>query len=85
MGAEHWRFQVPLRLRSLFLWAQPDQELHDELRDHVERKTEGYVAVFAGGTQPDMRFQSLVAFDPPSQNPLASFITPRQSRDIFMV
>lgn len=23
-----------------------------------------------GGTQPDMRFQSLVAFDPPSQNPV---------------
>lgn len=29
-----------------------------------------------GGTQPDMRFQSLVAFDPPSQNPLASSVTP---------
>lgn len=38
-----------MRLRSLFLWAQADQELDDELRDHVERKTEEYVAVFGGG------------------------------------
>lgn len=49
MGAQHWRFTIPLRLRSLFLWAQADQELDDELRDHVERKTEEYVAVFGGG------------------------------------
>jgi putative ABC transport system permease protein len=28
----------------LFRWAQADQELDDELRDHLERKTEEYVA-----------------------------------------
>src|SRR5207244_9973185 len=27
-----------------FRWAQADQELDDELRDHLERKTEEYVA-----------------------------------------
>ena len=44
MRPEHWVFTIPLRLRSLFRWAQADQELDDELRDHVQRKTEEYVA-----------------------------------------
>ena len=44
MRPEHWLFTIPLRLRSLFRWAQADQELDDELRDHLERKTKEYVA-----------------------------------------
>src|SRR5438128_8055735 len=44
MRPEHWLFTIPLRLRSLFRWAQADEELDDELRDHLERKTEEYVA-----------------------------------------
>src|SRR5256884_4322018 len=44
MRPEHWLFTIPLRLRSLFGWAQADQELDDELRDHLDRKTEEYVA-----------------------------------------
>src|SRR5881392_446124 len=44
MRPEHWLFTIPLRLRSVFRWAQADQELDDELRDHLERKTEEYVA-----------------------------------------
>jgi predicted permease len=44
MRPEHWLFTIPLRLRSLFRWAQADQELDDELRDYLERKTEEYVA-----------------------------------------
>jgi len=44
MRPEHWLYTIPLRLRSLFRWAQADQELEDELRDHLERKTEEYVA-----------------------------------------
>lgn len=44
MGEEHWLFTIPLRLRSLFRRAQVDQELDDELRDHLERKTEEYIA-----------------------------------------
>jgi putative ABC transport system permease protein len=44
MGPEHWLFTIPLRLRSLFRRAQADQELDDELRDHLERKTEEYAA-----------------------------------------
>src|SRR5213078_2036570 len=44
MRPEHWLYTVPLRLRSLFRRAQTDRELDDELRDHLERKTEEYVA-----------------------------------------
>jgi hypothetical protein len=44
MRPKHWIYTIPLRLRSLFRWAQADQELDDELRDHLERKTEEYVA-----------------------------------------
>ena len=44
MRPEHWLCSISLRLRSLFRWAQADQELDDELRDHLERKTEEYVA-----------------------------------------
>lgn len=44
MQPEHWLFTIPLRLRSLFRRTQVDQELDDELRDHLERKTDDYVA-----------------------------------------
>ena len=44
MRSEHWVFTIPLRLRSLFRWAQADLELDEELRDHLERKTQQYVA-----------------------------------------
>ena len=44
MRPENWLFTIPLRLRSLFRRAEADQELDDELRDHLERKTEECVA-----------------------------------------
>src|SRR5881398_1657512 len=44
MRPEHWLYTIRLRLRSLFRWAQADQELDDELREHLNRKTEEYVA-----------------------------------------
>lgn len=44
MRPEHWLFTIPLRLRSLFRRARADQELDDELRDHLERATEQYIA-----------------------------------------
>jgi putative ABC transport system permease protein len=53
MQPEHWLYTIPLRLRSLFRWAQADQELDDELREHLERKTEEYVA--KGMTQEEAR------------------------------
>lgn len=44
MRPEHWMYTVPLRLRSLFRRRQAHQELDDELRDHVERRAEEYIA-----------------------------------------
>src|SRR5690349_13778246 len=44
MRPEHWLYTIPLRLRSLFRRAEADQELDDELRDHLERATEEYIA-----------------------------------------
>ncbi len=51
MRPEHWLYTIPLRLRSLLRWAQADQQLDEELHDHLERKTEEYVA--QGMTQED--------------------------------
>ena len=53
MRPERWLYTVPLRLRSLFRRAQADQELQDELREHLDRKTEEYVA--QGMTQEEAR------------------------------
>jgi hypothetical protein len=44
MRPEHWVYTIPLRLRSLLRRRRADQELDDELRDHLERKAEEYVA-----------------------------------------
>ena len=44
MRPEYWLYTIPLRLRSLFRRRQADRELEDELRDHLERQTEEYVA-----------------------------------------
>jgi len=44
MKPEHWQYTIPLRLRSLFRRTATDQELDEELWDHVQRKTEQYVA-----------------------------------------
>lgn len=44
MRPEHWVYTIPLRLRSLLRRRQADLELDDELRDHVEQKTEEYIA-----------------------------------------
>src|SRR5256886_15539990 len=44
MRPEHWIYTIPLQLRSLVRWPKADQELDDELRDHLDLKTEQYVA-----------------------------------------
>src|SRR5947199_7302883 len=61
MRPEHWLYTIPLRLRSLFRWAQADQELDEELRDHLERKTEEYVA--KGMTQEEARRRARLDLD----------------------
>jgi len=44
MRPEHWLYTIPLRLRSLFRRKQADQELDDEMSDHVELRSEEYVS-----------------------------------------
>jgi predicted permease len=44
MRPEHWIYTLPLRLRSLFRRAAADHELDEELRDHVEEKTQQHIA-----------------------------------------
>ena len=44
MSFEKWRYALPLRLRSLFGRNRVETELHEELQDHLERKTHEYVA-----------------------------------------
>src|SRR5213592_2845133 len=61
MRPEHWLYTIPLRLRSLFRWAQADQELDEELRDHLERKTQEYVA--KGMTQEEARRRARLDMD----------------------
>ena len=58
MSSEHWLYTIRLRLRSLFRRSQLDRELDDELRDHVERKTELYVA--EGIAFPEARRRALL-------------------------
>jgi putative ABC transport system permease protein len=43
MRLEHWRYIVPLRLRSLLRREQVERELDDELRYHVDRRIDEYI------------------------------------------
>ena len=61
MRPEHWLYTIPLRLRSLFRRPQADQELDDELCDHLERKTEEYLA--HGMTQEDAHRRARLDLD----------------------
>src|SRR5271163_556451 len=44
MRPKHWIYTLPLRLRSLFRRQAADQELDEELRYHLEQKTQQYIA-----------------------------------------
>jgi hypothetical protein len=44
MDPERWRHALALRWRSIFGRARADQDLHDELQDHLERQIEASVA-----------------------------------------
>jgi predicted permease len=61
MRPEHWLYTIPLRVRSLFRRTQTDQELDDELRDHLERKTAEYVA--QGMTQEEAQRRARIELD----------------------
>lgn len=61
MRLEHWFYTVPLRWRSLFRRRDVEQELDEELRDHLERKTEEYIA--QGLPPEEARYAALRAMD----------------------
>ena len=61
MRPKYWLYTIPPRLRSLLRRAQADQELDDELRDHLERKTEEYLA--HGMTQEDAHRRARLDLD----------------------
>jgi macrolide transport system ATP-binding/permease protein len=50
MGFEQWFYAVPLRLRSLFRRKQMDEELKQEIRDHLEQQIKENLA---RGMSPD--------------------------------
>ena len=60
MRIERWLYTLPLRVRSLFHRDQVEQELDDEIRDHIERQTAANVV--AGMTQGDARAAALRTF-----------------------
>ena len=44
MRPQRWIYKLSLRLRSLFHRREADRELDDELRYHLEEKTQQYIA-----------------------------------------
>ncbi len=44
MNIEQWLYSLPVRLRSFFLANQVDQEMQEELREHLERQVSENVA-----------------------------------------
>jgi predicted permease len=61
MRLEHWFYTVPLRWRSLFRRREVEQELDEELRNHLERKTEEYIA--KGLSPEEARYAALRAME----------------------
>lgn len=59
MRIEHWIYEIPLRLRSLFRRTQVERDLDDELQYHVERQTEELMA--RGFTRSEARRAALRA------------------------
>jgi putative ABC transport system permease protein len=60
MGLLRWLHTIPLRLRSLFRRGQVEQELSDELADHLERETAERIR--RGATPAEARREALIAF-----------------------
>src|SRR5437870_2625623 len=59
MRLERWLYTIPLRLRSLFRRDRVEQELDEELRDHLDRLVEAHVA--NGLTPEEARYAALRA------------------------
>src|SRR5713226_8975504 len=61
MRPQHWRYTIPLRLRSLFRRRHIDQQLDEELQFHLEQKIEEGIA---NGLSPkEARYAAMRAMD----------------------
>ncbi len=74
MSFEQWFYTLPLRLRSLFSRKHVDQELKDELRDHLELQIKENLA--RGMSPEDARYSALRA--------MASAVVPPLSSDFSL-
>ena len=63
MRLEHWIYTIPLRVRSLFHRGRREEELDEELRDHIDRQTEENLA--RGMNAEEARRDALRAFGNP--------------------
>src|SRR5438445_5109537 len=61
MSWQRWIYIAPLRLRSIFRREQVEQDLEEEMRYHLERKTEEYAA--AGLASDEARHAAMRAMD----------------------
>ena len=61
MRMEHWFYALPLRIRSLFRRRRVEQDLDEELQDHLQRKIEESMA--QGLTPAQSRAAALRAMD----------------------
>ena len=61
MRAGNWIYTVPLRLRSLFRRNRVEEELAEEMRDHMERLMEQHMA--RGANPEQARYAALRAMD----------------------
>src|SRR5579884_4171897 len=61
MRLEHWFYALPLRLRSLFHRSAVEQELDEELQDHLEHRIEEFIA--QGMTPAQARTAAVRAMD----------------------
>ncbi|HKW76324.1 MAG TPA: permease prefix domain 1-containing protein [Terriglobales bacterium] len=57
MRLEHWFYTLPLRIRSLLRRSQADQELRDELQDHLNQQIKDNLA--RGLSEEEARYSAL--------------------------
>jgi hypothetical protein len=60
MSFENWLYTIPLRMRSLLARRRQEEDLDEELRDHIERQTEEHQA--RGMSQEQARLAALRTF-----------------------
>ena len=60
MSFENWLYTIPLRMRSLLARRHQEEDLDEELRDHIERQTEEHQA--RGMSQEQARLAALRTF-----------------------